>query len=55
MPGGEIVLAEGLRKTSMAFFEKMSDICDIKAQKKILRSKGGEKRVVLASMRFKKS
>jgi predicted nicotinamide N-methyase len=54
-PDGEIVLAEGLRKTSMAFFEKMSDICDIKAQKKILRSKDGEKRVVLARMRFKKS
>ena len=54
-PGGEIILAEGLRKTSMTFFKRMSDICDIKARKKIFRSKGGEKRVVLASMRFKKS
>ena len=55
MPGGEILLAEGLRKTSMAFFERMSDVCDIKAQKKIFRSKGEEKRVILAGMRFKKS
>ena len=54
MPGGEILFAEGLRKTSMAFFERMSDVCDIKAQKKIFRSKGEEKRVILAGMRFKK-
>ena len=53
-PDGEILLAEGLRKTSMAFFERMSDICDIKAQKRIFRSKGEEKRIILASMRFKK-
>jgi predicted nicotinamide N-methyase len=53
-PGGEIILAEGLRKTSMTFFGRMSDICDIQAQKKILRAKGEEKRVVLARMRFKK-
>ncbi len=53
-PGGEIILAEGLRKTSMTFFNRMSDIFDIKAQKKILRSKGKEKMVVLARMRFKK-
>jgi predicted nicotinamide N-methyase len=52
-PEGEILLAEGLRKTSVAFFEKMSDFCEIKAQKKILRSKGKEKRVILASMRFR--
>lgn len=54
-PGGEIILAEGLRKTSMEFFKRMSDICDVKARKRILRSKGEEKRVILASMRFKKS
>jgi len=52
-PDGEIILAEGLRKTSIEFFKRMSDICDVKAQKKILRSKGEEKRVILASMRFK--
>jgi len=54
-PGGEIILAEGLRKTSMEFFKRMSDICDVKARKRILRSKGEEKRVILASMRFKDS
>jgi len=52
-PEGEIILAEGLRKTSIEFFKRMSDICDVKARKRILRSKGEEKRVILASMRFK--
>ncbi len=51
-PGGEIILAEGLRKTSMAFFKNMSGICEVKARKRVLRSKGEEKRVILASMRF---
>jgi predicted nicotinamide N-methyase len=52
-PDGEIILAEGLRKTTVAFFKRMSTICDVKAQKKILRSKGEEKRIILAGMRFK--
>ncbi|EFK06044.1 methyltransferase domain protein [delta proteobacterium NaphS2] len=52
-PGGEIILAEGVRKTSMAFFQKMSGICDIIARKRIFRSGGEEKRIVLASLRFK--
>ncbi len=52
-PGGEIILAEGLRKTSLEFFKRMSDICDITARKRILRSDGEEKRIILASMRFK--
>ena len=52
-PGGEIILAEGLRKTSVTFFDKMSNICDITARKRILRSNGEEKRIILASMRFK--
>ncbi len=50
---GEIVLAEGLRKTSMAFFNRMSDGYHIEARKKILRAKGEEKKVVLARMRAK--
>ncbi len=54
-PDGEIILAEGLRKTTVAFFKRMSTTCDVKAQKKILRSKGEEKRIILAGMRFKKS
>ena len=52
-PHGEIILSEGLRKTSLAFFKRMADVCDVRAQKRILRSKGEEKRVILASMRFK--
>jgi SAM-dependent methyltransferase len=52
-PDGEIILAEGLRKTSLEFFKRMAHICDVKARKRILRSKGEEKRVILASMRFK--
>ena len=54
-PEGEIILAEGLRKTSVEFFKRMSDICHVKARKRILRSEGEEKRIILASMRFKKS
>ena len=54
-PEGEIILAEGLRKTSIEFFKRMSDICDVKARKRVLRSKGEEKRVILASMRFKEN
>ena len=52
-PGGEIILAEGLRKTSLEFFKRMSDICDITARKRILRSEGKEKRIILAGIRFK--
>ena len=54
-PSGEIVLAEGVRKTSMEFFRQVSGRFDIAAQKKILRSKGEEIRVILAKMRFKTS
>jgi len=52
-PSGGIILAEGVRKTSLEFFRQISDRFDIKAQKKILRSKGEEVRVILARMRFK--
>ena len=54
-PGGEIILAEGLRKTSLEFFKRMSDSCDITARKRILRFSGEEKRIILAGMRFKKA
>ncbi|HDZ89779.1 MAG: methyltransferase domain-containing protein [Deltaproteobacteria bacterium] len=50
-PSGEVVLAEGLRKTSMEFFRQVSDSFNITARKKVLRSTGEEVRVVLASMR----
>ncbi len=52
-PSGEIILAEGVRKTSMEFFGLMSKFFDITAQKKILRSRGGEVRVILAKMKYK--
>lgn len=52
-PEGEIILAQGVRKTSMEFFRQMSEFFDIKAQKKVLRSKEGETRVILSRMKFK--
>jgi len=52
-PSGEIILAEGVRKTSMEFFRQMSELFDITAQKKTLRSEGEEFRVILARMKFK--
>ncbi|MBW2216296.1 MAG: methyltransferase domain-containing protein, partial [Deltaproteobacteria bacterium] len=52
-PGGEIILAERVRKTSIEFFRQISDIFDIKAQKKILRSKEGEIMVMLCRMKYR--
>jgi predicted nicotinamide N-methyase len=52
-PSGEIILAEGVRKTSMEFFRQMSEVFDITAQKKILRSGGEKVRVILARMKSK--
>ncbi len=52
-PSGEIVLAEGVRKTSIEFFKQVSGRFDISAQKKTLRSKGEAFPVILAKMRFK--
>jgi predicted nicotinamide N-methyase len=52
-PSGGIVLAEGVRKTSLEFFRQVSGRFDISAQKKTLRSKGEAFPVILAKMRFK--
>lgn len=52
-PGGEIILAERLRKTSIEFFRQMGEFFDIRAKKMILRSTEGETRVVLCRMTFK--
>jgi len=52
-PSGEIILAEGFRKTSLEFFRQVSGRFDISAQKKTLRSKGEAFPVILAKMRFK--
>ena len=54
MPSGEIILAEGVRKTSMQFFRQVSGRFDISAQKKTLRSKGEAFPVILAKMRFRR-
>jgi predicted nicotinamide N-methyase len=52
-PSGTVILAEGVRKTSMAFFGQASGQFHITARKKTLRSKGKAARVILAEMRFK--
>jgi len=52
-PSGEIILAEGLRKTTMAFFSQASARFDIKARRKTLRSKEKEATVLLATMSFR--
>ena len=52
-PGGEVILAEGVRKTSMEFFSRMEQYFVLRAQKKILRSKEKEARVVLCRMRLR--
>ena len=50
-PGGEIVLTSGMRNTTMAFFNYLSQTYDIRARKKTLRSEDDEKiTVVLARM-----
>lgn len=53
--GGEIILAEGIRKTSMAFMRRMSDSFHITAHKKILRSMDEEIPIMLCRMKPKKS
>jgi tRNA1(Val) A37 N6-methylase TrmN6 len=52
--GGEIILAEGIRKTSMAFMHQMSDYFHITAQKKVLRSHGKEMAIMLCRMKPKR-
>ena len=51
--GGEIILAEGIRKTSMEFMRRMGDLFNITAQKRIFRSEDREIMVMLCRMRLK--
>jgi len=51
-PGGEIILAERARKTSIGFFKEVSEIFEIEARKKVLRSREKEIFVILARMKF---
>lgn len=52
-PGGEIILAERARKTSIGFFREVSEIFEIEAQKRVLCSQEKEITVILAKMRFR--
>ncbi len=49
-PGGDIFLAESLRKTTLEFFHQMSSHYEIKAQKKIIRGPDQEIRVIFCRM-----
>jgi len=51
-PGGEIILVERIRKTSMEFFGRMQQSFKISARKKVLRSQEQEVKVILCRMRF---
>ena len=51
-PAGEIVLASGMRNTTMAFFNYLSRTYDIRAQKKTLRSDEVEEKVTVVLARM---
>lgn len=51
--GGEIILAEGIRKTSMEFMRQMGDVFNIQAQKRAFRSRDREIMVMLCRMKLK--
>jgi len=51
---GEIILAEGIRKTSMAFMQRMGDSFHVMAQKKVLRPKDKEIAIMLCRMKPKR-
>jgi len=50
-PGGEILLVEGIRKTSIEFFGRMQRSFVVKGQKKVLRTQGMEIPVILCRMK----
>ena len=52
-PGGEIILAERVRKTSIEFFKQISKIFDIQAKKKILRTEDREMMVMLCRLKYR--
>lgn len=52
-PGGEAILAQEIRGTSLSFFRQMAGTFDLRASRKTLRSPGAESRVILCSMRPK--
>jgi len=46
-PGGTIILAEGVRRTGVDFWDRMRDRYDVKARRQTLRSEQGAKHMVL--------
>ena len=46
-PGGTIILAEGVRRTGVDFWERLRDRYDVKTRRQTLRSDQGEKHMVL--------
>jgi 2-polyprenyl-3-methyl-5-hydroxy-6-metoxy-1,4-benzoquinol methylase len=53
-PGGEVILCEGIRRTSLDFFKEMQRHFDLKAQQKSLRSPEKTVPVILCRMKPKK-
>ncbi|MBN2124872.1 MAG: class I SAM-dependent methyltransferase [Deltaproteobacteria bacterium] len=49
-PGGEVLFAAGLRRTSIQFFAQMQAIFDIEAKKKVLRSRDREIPIIFSRM-----
>ena len=52
-PSGTVILAEGVRKTSMEFFSRMEEFFHIRGRKKTLRSDKEAFHVILCTMRWK--
>jgi len=50
---GKVIVCSEVRKTTMAFFQKMQAFFDITAQKKTLRGDTDERHIVLGHMTFK--
>lgn len=52
-PGGEVILAEGMRRTSMAFLQRLSESWQIEARRMTLRSQEKSMPVILARLQRK--
>jgi 2-polyprenyl-3-methyl-5-hydroxy-6-metoxy-1,4-benzoquinol methylase len=53
-PEGEVILCEGIRRTSLEFFKQMQRHFDLKAQQKSIRSPEKTVLVILCRMKRKK-
>jgi protein N-lysine methyltransferase METTL21A len=52
-PGGTIILAEGVRRTGVDFWDRMRHNYDVKARRQTLRSDGGTRHMVLFHLQRK--